>query len=112
VFFRQLGRVPPDQGPPGALGVALTPGRSVAVDRHFLPLGAPVFIDTVDPLDGTRLRRLMQAQDVGGAITGPVRADVFWGWGRDAEARAGMMQAPGRDYLLLPRMPAPAGASR
>ena len=69
-----------------------------------------MFIDSTDPLDGARLRRLMQAQDVGGAITGPVRADIFWGWGQQAEARAGRMQAPGRDYLLLPRVPPSAQA--
>ncbi len=103
VFFRELGDLGPDEGPPGALGAALTPSRSIAVDRKFLPLGAPVFVATTDPLTRTPFRRLMQAQDTGGAIRGPVRADVFWGWGADAEARAGLMQAPGADYVLLPR---------
>jgi membrane-bound lytic murein transglycosylase A len=103
VFFRELTATRPDQGPPGSLGAGLTPGRSAAVDRAFLPLGAPLWIDTTDPLDGTRLQRLLVAQDTGGAIKGPIRADVFWGWGPQAEARAGKMRQQGRAFLLLPR---------
>jgi membrane-bound lytic murein transglycosylase A len=49
------------------------------------------------------LQRLMMAQDIGGAIKGPVRADVFWGWGSEAEERAGKMRQPGTEYVLLPR---------
>ena len=105
VFFREIDDLHPDQGPPGALGVTLTPGRSVAVDKRFIPLGAPVFIATTDPLDNRPLQRLMLAQDLGGAIRGPVRADIFWGWDRDAETRAGKMHAKGTEYLLLPRQP-------
>lgn len=103
VFFRELDGVPADQGPPGALGAPLVPGRSVAVDKRFLPLGAPLFLDTTDPLDGSPLRRLMVAEDLGGAIRGPVRADLFWGWDAAAATRAGTMRAPGRAWLLLPR---------
>ena len=103
VFFRELRDVAADQGPVGALGVQLTPGRSLAVDRRFLPLGAPVFIDTTDPVDGSRLRRLMMAQDTGGAIRGALRGDVFFGWGSRAEDLAGRMKQPGRMWLLLPR---------
>ena len=106
VFFRRAGELGPDQGPPGALGVSLTPGRSAAVDRAFLPLGAPLFVSTTDPLDGKPLRRLFVAADIGGAIKGPVRADLFWGWDPDAERRAGRMRARGRAWLLLPRQPA------
>ena len=79
----------PDEGPPGALGVPLTPGRSLAVDRRFLPLGAPVLLATTDPLTGAPLQRLMLAQDLGGAIKGPVRADIFFGWGPEAEDAGG-----------------------
>jgi membrane-bound lytic murein transglycosylase A len=103
VFFREMAGVRPDEGPPGALGVALTPGRSVAVDRGYLPLGAPVFVDTTDPLDGSRLQRMTVAQDLGGAIKGPVRADIFFGWGRDAENHAGQMHQQGRAFVLLPK---------
>jgi len=103
VFFREVNGMKPDEGPPGALGLGLTPGRSIAVDRSFLPLGAPVFVDTTDPLDGSKFQRLMLAQDLGGAIRGPVRADIFWGWGQDAEDRAGRMRAKGQQYILLPK---------
>jgi membrane-bound lytic murein transglycosylase A len=103
VFFTLLPNTPPDQGPPGALGVALTPDRSLAVDRHFLPLGAPVFVATSNPLDAAPWRHLLLAQDVGGAIKGPVRGDIFFGWGAGAEAMAGRMKQPGTAYLLLPR---------
>jgi membrane-bound lytic murein transglycosylase A len=103
VFFRELTGTRPDEGPPGALGAALTPGRSLAVDRAYLPLGAPVFVDTTDPLDGTAWRHLGMAQDLGGAIKGAVRADIFFGWGADAEARAGQMRGHGRAFVLLPR---------
>ena len=99
VFFREV----PGEGPIGTQGVPLTPGRSLAVDRRYLPLGAPLWIDTVDPLDTSRpLSRLAVAQDTGGAIRGAVRGDLFWGAGLDAEERAGRMRSPGRCYVLLP----------
>ena len=99
VFFREV----PGEGPVGTQGVPLTPGRSLAVDPRYLPLGAPLWIDTVDPLDTSRpLRRLTVAQDTGGAIRGAVRGDLFWGAGLDAEERAGRMRSPGRYYVLLP----------
>ena len=103
VFFRELIGMRPDDGPPGSLGAPLTPGRSLAVDRNFIPLGAPIWLDTTDPLTGSRLQRLMMAQDTGGAIKGPVRADVFWGWGAEAEEKAGRMRQSGSQYVLLPR---------
>ena len=103
VFFTLLANTPPDQGPPGALGVALTPGRSLAVDQRFVPMGAPVFVATSNPLDGAPWRHLLLAQDRGGAIKGPVRGDIFFGWGGEAEAMAGRMKQPGTAYLLLPR---------
>ncbi len=100
VFFHELH----GDGPVGAEGVALTPGRSLAVDPRFLPLGAPVWLATTDPLaPDRRLARLTVAQDTGGAIRGPVRADLFWGHGPDAAARAGTMKQDGALYLLLPR---------
>ncbi len=103
VFFREIDDLPPNEGPPGALGAPLTPRRSLAVDRRFLPLAAPVWIDTTDPLSGAPLQRLMVAQDIGGDIRGPVRGDIFWGWGKEAEAKAGKMHARGSAFVLLPR---------
>ena len=100
VFFRPLD----GEGPKGAQGVALTPGRSLAVDRTFIPYGAPVWLDAEDPVNpAARLRRTLVAQDTGGAIRGPVRGDVFWGHGAEAEHRAGLMKSKGRYWLLLPR---------
>jgi membrane-bound lytic murein transglycosylase A len=104
VFFRQL----EGDGPVGAQGVALTPGRSLAVDRSFVAYGVPLWLEAEDPLNSSAsIRRLMVAQDTGGAIRGPVRGDVFWGHGKEAETRAGLMKSKGRYWLLLPRTVAP-----
>lgn len=105
VFFRELPPAEGAPGPPGAQGVPLTPGRSLAVDRRFVPLGVPLWLDTTAPLpEGERpLRRLVVAQDTGGAIRGPVRGDLFWGAGREAEHIAGHMKSRGRSWVLLPR---------
>lgn len=88
--------------PPGAQGVPLTPERSLAVDRSYVPMGAPVFIDTRWPRVDKPLQRLMVAQDTGGAIKGRVRADFFWGVGEGAGWQAGAMKYPGRMWILLP----------
>ena len=105
VFFRPLDGVAPNQGPPGALGLTLTPLRSAAVDRAFLPLGVPLFVATTRP-DGSRLDRLVLAQDLGTDVAGPVRADLFFGWNDAAARDAGHMHAGGRIVVLLPRQPA------
>ena len=100
VFFRELS----GPGPVGAAGVALTPGRSLAVDRAHIALGVPMWLDSHWPGEPARvLRRLVVAQDTGGAIKGPVRGDLFWGRGARAEALAGVMRSAGRYFLLLPR---------
>jgi len=88
--------------PPGAQGVPLTARRSLAVDRRYVPLGAPVFIATQWPRTDKPLQRLMVAQDTGGAIRGRVRGDFFWGVGDDAGWHAGAMKYPGRMWMLLP----------
>ena len=100
VFFRELPAT--GGGPPGSLGVPLTAGRSIAVDRRHVPLGAPVFIATTWPNTKRPLNRLMLAQDTGGAIRGPVRADFFWGHGESAAREAGRMKQRLRMWLLLP----------
>jgi len=89
--------------PPGALGVPLTAERSIAVDPRTIPLGAPVFLATTYPSSTVPLQRLMVAQDTGGAIKGPVRADFFWGCGEAAGNQAGRMKQQGRMWVLLPR---------
>jgi membrane-bound lytic murein transglycosylase A len=100
IFFQEL---PPGAGgPPGALGVPLTPRRSVAVDPRFVPLGAPVYVATTWPNSPRPLNRLMLAQDTGAAIRGAVRADFFWGEGDAAAREAGRMKQPLRMWVLLP----------
>ena len=89
-------------GPLGSLQVPLTAERSVAVDPRYIPLGWPLWLDTTLLEDGPRYRRLVLAQDTGGAIKGPLRVDVFFGQGVEAERLAGRMREPGRVYVLLP----------
>ncbi len=101
VFFRELPAG--DGGPIGALNVPLTDGASIAIDPKFIPLGAPVYLATTRPDTGAALHRLVQAQDTGGAIRGPVRADYFWGFGHAAGEAAGKTKQRGRLWLLWPR---------
>lgn len=133
VFFRKLS----GPGPLGTLGVVLTPERSLAVDPRFVPLGVPLWLAARRPEvvagetgvaveDGTAteveegaadvegvlgrpFRKLVVAQDTGGAIRGVVRGDVFWGPGDRAAEIAGRMKHPGRLWLLLPRGVKPSG---
>ena len=106
VFFREV-QGNGNEGPQGALGVALTPERSIAVDARHVPLGAPVFLATTKPNSSAPLRRLMLAQDTGGAIRGVVRADFFWGFGNEAGSQAGKMKQQGQMWVLLPPGAAP-----
>jgi membrane-bound lytic murein transglycosylase A len=102
VYLHPLGPLPDDEGAPGSLGVPLTAGRSLAVDTTVIPLGAPVFIMTTDPVTGAPIDRLTIAQDTGGDLNG-ANADLFFGAGPDAEATAGNMREPGTVIILLPR---------
>ncbi len=110
VFFREQPLPDPSVGPLGAAGVPLTPGRSIAVDKGSLPYGTPVWVATTEPQPWAEpppaprpLQRLMLAQDTGGAITGAVRADYFWGWGDGADEFAGRMKQPLRMWALWPK---------
>lgn len=91
----------------GSQGVALTPGYSLAVDRKWVPMGVPMWLDTTRPdhlSDQQKsFQRLLIAQDTGGAIRGPVRGDVYWGEGARATEIAGRMKNAGHYWLLLPR---------
>jgi membrane-bound lytic murein transglycosylase A len=110
VFFSEAPLSDPAVGPRGAQGLPLTAGRSIAVDPRFLPLGAPMFLATTHPGTDSPLRRLVVAQDTGGAIRGPIRADFFFGSGAEAGALAGTMKYDGEMWLLWPRgakLPAP-----
>lgn len=104
IFFRLI----EGDGPIGAQGIALTAGRSLAVDRKYIPLGVPVWLNTSQPGKSKKpLRRLVLAQDTGSAIQGPVRGDLFFGFGNEAGIGAGRMRENGTYYLLLPRKDAP-----
>jgi membrane-bound lytic murein transglycosylase A len=103
IFFREERLPDPNVGPKGALGVPLTPTRSVAVDPAFLPLGAPIYLATTEPGGTTPLQRLVMGQDTGGAIRGAVRADFFFGFGGQAPDNAGRMKQRGQLWVLLPR---------
>ena len=105
VFFRVLSGT---DGPIGALNVPLTDEASAAVDPKFVPLGSPIYLATTRPNDNQAMNRLIQAQDTGGAIAGPIRVDYFWGFGAKAGELAGRMKQKGQVWLLWPKaLPAP-----
>jgi membrane-bound lytic murein transglycosylase A len=104
VFFRSSPVTDVTVGPVGAAGVPLVPMRSIAVDVRSFPLAAPVWIEFKSPLSDVMYRRLVFAQDTGGAIKGPVRADYFWGFGQQAgEIAAKTRQNAGKMWVLLPK---------
>ena len=105
VFFREVPNS--KDGPVGALGVPLSAERSIAIDPRAVPLGTPVFLATTRPNSAQPMNRLVLAQDTGGAIKGAVRADFFWGFGKEAGEQAGRMKQSGRLWLLLPPEAAP-----
>ena len=90
----------------GSQGVPLTPGYSLAIDKKWVPMGAPIWLNTTSPdkkaEKDNKFQRLMVAQDTGGAIKGMVRGDVYWGAGEKATTIAGMMKNKGHYWLLLP----------
>ena len=101
VFFEL--RNDASKGPIGSLNVPLTPERSIAIDPKVIPLGTPVWVQTNIPgRPEIPLQRLVIAQDTGGAIKGPLRADFFWGHGPEAEQKAGIMKEKGKLLALLP----------
>jgi membrane-bound lytic murein transglycosylase A len=108
VFFKEEPGGDPSEGAPGAMGVALTPERSLAVDLRYHALGAPIWVDATKPAQkpGDKpgaYRHLLVAHDTGGAIRGPVRGDVYWGAGPKAEEMAGRMANRGQMIVLLPQ---------
>ncbi len=95
------------EGPIGAQGVPLTPGRSLAVDKKYIPLGSLLWLETTGP-DNEKIEKLVVAQDIGSAIEGPIRGDYFWGSGGDDILElAGRMNSKGRYFILLPKKEKP-----
>lgn len=99
VFFREVSKVPADQGPLGAMNRSVTTKRTIAVDPSFVRLGSPVWIEKAG---AKPMHRLMIAQDTGSAIKGAQRADVFFGTGDTAGREAGKLRDPGRMMVLMP----------
>jgi membrane-bound lytic murein transglycosylase A len=99
IFFREVRIEDPSIGPLGAMNRSITPLRTIAVDPTYTPLGAPVWIEKGGQ---GPMHRLMIAQDTGGAIRGPQRADIFFGFGDAAGEAAGTVRDPGRMVVLLP----------
>ena len=100
IFFSKLDK----PGPLGAQGTRLIPGHSVAVDTRYIPLGTPLWVDTIRTRDNTPFQHGMVAQDIGSAIRGAVRADIFFGAGDRAGELAGYQNAQGALYVMVPRI--------
>jgi membrane-bound lytic murein transglycosylase A len=115
VFFREVQLSDKDEAV-GAQGVALTPGRSIAVDKSLHVYGTPFFIEGVLPIESeiskTPFRRLMIAQDTGSAIVGPARADLYFGAGAEAGKTAGRLRHNMRFVMLLPKSLDPEARGR
>ncbi|RFO96567.1 transglycosylase [Rhodoferax lacus] len=104
VFFKEeaMSELDAAFGPKGAQGVALTPGRSIAVDSSgSIPYGTPVWLASTGTQ--TKLQRLVLAQDTGSAIVGAVRADYFAGWGVEAQELAGRLRQPLQMWVIWPK---------
>lgn len=102
IFFREIGT----DGPIGGQGVALTPMRSAAIDASIINYSTPIWVDSTlmgNQEAGPVFRKLLIAQDTGSAIKGPLRLDIFFGYGEEAEKMAGYQNNPGRYFLLLPK---------
>jgi membrane-bound lytic murein transglycosylase A len=103
-FFRVLEKSEHGEGPHGALGLPLVPGRSLAVDPRYHQLGLPIWVAAANLKDGKKhpFKRLMMAHDTGSAIRGPVRGDIFWGSGDAAGKIAGRTKDLCDFYVLIP----------
>ncbi|MDT8334980.1 MAG: MltA domain-containing protein [Desulfurivibrionaceae bacterium] len=105
IFFRWGNDA--EGGPLGSLGVPLTAGRSVALDRNCFPPGALAFLQTRKPIFNDEdeiigwapLRRFVVNQDSGSAIEGSGRVDLFLGGGKRARETAGRLKHPGKLYF-------------
>ena len=114
VFFRELSPAEGERAL-GAMGIGLTAGRSLAVDASVHTLGTPIYV--VAPtlrhaVPNRPFQRLMVAQDVGSAIRGPERGDIFFGSGERAGALAGVTKEPGQFFVLVPRSGISRAAAR
>lgn len=98
IFFQET-----TEESPGAFGVALVAGRSLAVDKSSIPLGVPLFVKSTNTHDAIAWQRVMFAHDVGSAIKGPSRGDIYFGHGDEAGERAGDQNSTGSMYAMVPK---------
>jgi membrane-bound lytic murein transglycosylase A len=114
VFFQETALGAQDECV-GAQGVALTPGRSLAVDKHIHVYGTPIWVDATLPIDSekpeTKFQRLLFAQDTGSAIVGPARADIYFGHGEEISHVAGRIKQFGKFVMLVPQSIAVSGTA-
>jgi membrane-bound lytic murein transglycosylase A len=114
VFFQETSLGAQDECV-GAQGVALTPGRSLAVDKHIHVYGTPIWVDATLPIDSekpeTKFQRLLFAQDTGSAIVGPARADIYFGHGEEISHVAGRIKQFGKFVMLVPQSIAVSGTA-
>ncbi len=115
IYFTEQA-IRPNEGPQGAMRVPLTDMGAIAVDPRYHPYGSLVWLETTLPTKpgdyrGQRTGLLVAAQDTGGAIKGPLRADLFFGSGADAGNRAGVQKHRAKWTLLLPRTLSPSSNS-
>lgn len=103
VFFKENKVLRPQEGPVGAMGVPLTGGLSLAIDREKVPYGSPLWIESSNPVNNAAIAHGMLAQDTGGAIRGRIRADYFWGTGDEAGEAAGLTRQPLKMWLIWPK---------
>lgn len=91
-----------NQGATGSLGTELVAKKNIAVDRNFVPLGFPLFINSTHPITKEPINDIVIASDTGGAIKGEIRGDFFWGFGEEAKEASGVMKEPFIMYMLVP----------
>ncbi|PHS57970.1 MAG: transglycosylase [Sulfurimonas sp.] len=96
VFFKKQ-----NHGASGSLGLSLTPNRSIAVDKFFIPLGSMLYLDS--SIDKKHISRIVMAEDTGGAIKGALRADIFLGFGNKAMLKAGKLKSDLNLWILMPK---------
>ena len=112
VFFRRAPVTDLSVGPQGGQGVPLTPGASVAIDRHFWVYGTPFFVSVSQQNPDLHFNRPVIAQDTGGAIRGIIRFDYFWGSGNQAGENAGRQKSTVTAWVMVPKGHSPAEVLR
>ncbi|MFM7085003.1 MAG: murein transglycosylase A [Hyphomicrobium sp.] len=105
IFFRQL-KGEEGLAPLGAMEIPLMPWRSLAIDTLYHAIGTPIYVTVPQwTHEGSSegFRRLMIGQDVGSAIRGPERGDIFFGTGDKAGSLAGITKHSGNFFVLRTR---------